>query len=94
MVKESWAAADELIAALLAKGYDYSEYREQIAREGFDDGLFAGCWDVTVECDGEKSLRLINEDEYDQHTDEGESGLLYEDQVAYLAIGACYVWMV
>ena len=34
MVQESYDAADDVIAALLAKGYDYSEYREKIAHIG------------------------------------------------------------
>lgn len=93
MMQESYNAADELISALLAKGYDYSEYREQIAREAFDEGLFSGNWDVLVSIDGEDDLRLINEDEYDQHMDEGDKPD-FDMQDAYLATGCCYVWMV
>ena len=64
MMQASYDATDEVLEALLAKGYDYSEYREKIAQEAFDNGLLNGNRDVTVECEGEKSLRFIQEDEY------------------------------
>ena len=65
-----FAEADEVIKALLAEGYDYTAKRDDIARL-FDDYLYNGNWDCSTDFDdGTPDLRLIQEDEYDQHMDD------------------------
>ena len=70
IVEEARRAADEVIAESAEEGHDYSSKREDIARL-FEDQLWKGNWDssTTFE-DGTKDLRLIQEDEYDQHMDD------------------------
>lgn len=64
--------ADEVIKALLETGLDYSAKREEIARL-FYDQLYNGNWDCTTDFDdGTPDLRLIQEDEYDQHMDDDD----------------------
>lgn len=60
--------ADALIARLLKEGVDYSPKRDEIISL-FDDELYQGNWDSTVEFEDPafRDLRLIQEDEYDQH---------------------------
>lgn len=61
--------ADEVILALQKEGYDYSHKRAEIAQL-FDEQLYHGNWDCTTDFDdGTPDLRLIQEDEYDQHMD-------------------------
>lgn len=67
---ECLAEADQVIKALLEEGLDYSAKREDIARL-FDEQLYNGNWDCTTDFeDGTPDLRLIQEDEYDQHMDD------------------------
>jgi len=67
---KSLGEADEVIKALLKEGLDYSAKREDIARL-FDEQLYNGNWDCTTDFeDGTPDLRLIQEDEYDQHMDD------------------------
>jgi len=67
---ECLAEADQVIKALLEEGLDYSSKREDIARL-FDEQLYNGNWDCTTDFeDGTPDLRLIQEDEYDQHMDD------------------------
>ena len=59
--------ADEVVKALLEHGLDYTAKREEIAQL-FDDYLYNGNWDCSTDFDdGTPDLRLIQEDEYDQH---------------------------
>lgn len=65
--------ADQLIEALKTEGLDYSEYREELSKL-WDDGLWEGNWDVTTDLPaGVRNIRIIQEDEYDQHMDDGPS---------------------
>jgi hypothetical protein len=66
-MEECLVNADQLIANLLRFGVDYSAHREQLAREIWWEGLYSGNWDVTVEIEGLRPIRCIQEDEYDQH---------------------------
>lgn len=50
---------------------DYSSKRDEIARE-FDEVLWDGEWDTTLQFVDLPSIRLIQEDEYDQHMDDDE----------------------
>lgn len=62
--------ADQVIKALLEHGLDYSHKREAIAQL-FDDYLYNGNWDCSTDFDnGTPDLRLIQEDEYDQHMED------------------------
>ena len=61
--------ADEVIAALQKHGLDYTAKRDHIAQL-FSEYLYNGNWDCTTDFeDGTLDLRLIQEDEYDQHMD-------------------------
>ncbi len=66
--------ADDLITNLLEiTGIDYSAHRHQLAKEIWYEGFWDGNNDITVEFeDGLRSIRCIQEDEYDQHMDEDE----------------------
>lgn len=65
-------AANEVIDAVnIATGLDYSQHREEIAKL-FEDYLWNGEWDMATdleEANGLENLRLIQEDEFDQHMD-------------------------
>ena len=64
--------ADEVIKALLAEGHDYTDKRDDIARL-FNEQLYEGNWDSSTDFeDGTPDLRLIQEDEYDQHMDDDD----------------------
>lgn len=94
MMQESLDAADEVIATLQKQGHDYSAFRDQIARKAFNDGLLTGDYDITVKCPGKKSLRFIQEDEFDQHMDYDEDAPEIKDRVAYVCVIPAYVWMI
>jgi hypothetical protein len=67
------AGADEVIKAMQRMGHDYSAHRDRIALELFENGVWDGNYDSTIEFeDGLPALRLIQEDEYDQSMDEDE----------------------
>ena len=69
-INDCMAEADEVIKALLEEGHDYTAKREEIARL-FNEQLYDGNWDCTTDFgDGTPDLRLIQEDEYDQHMDD------------------------
>lgn len=62
--------ADEVIAALQEHGLDYTTKRDHIAQL-FSEYLYNGNWDCCTDFDdGTPDLRLIQEDEYDQHMDD------------------------
>lgn len=91
---EAYAAADEIIEALLQDGKDYSKHRDQIALEGFENGLLQGNWDTSVHLqdDNLQDLRIINEDEYDQHMDEDEDRPEHSEIAVNTSLG--YVWLI
>jgi len=66
--------ADLIIADLLAhSGIDYSPKRRKI-EQNYDNELMRGYWDSSISFEDEKypDIRLIQEDEYDQHMDDDE----------------------
>lgn len=76
-------AADEVIAGLKTEGYDYSPKREEIASL-FQNTLWQGNWDSSTDFDDEtRNLRLIQEDEFDQHGGGGD--LEFDDQLCFAA---------
>lgn len=67
--------AQELVDVMLqSHGIDYSDQFEFI-RTWADENMWNGNWDLTIEFDNPKyrDLRLIQEDEYDQHMDDDEN---------------------
>lgn len=74
---EALKSSDKLISDLKEHGHDYSSKRVEIA-ELFDKYLWEGHWDSsTFFEDGTPNLRLIQEDEYDQHMEDRPDYLLY-----------------
>lgn len=70
--EQAFKAADNLIVRIKNfNGLDYSSKREEIANE-FDTVLWDGNYDTTLHFDNIQSIRLIQEDEYDQHMDDDE----------------------
>lgn len=65
--QDAIAHADEVIKDILThSGHDYTSKRLEIASH-FDDVLWHGNWDATLEFDNMLELRFMQEDEYDQH---------------------------
>jgi hypothetical protein len=89
-MNESYESADQVISSLSAQGHDYSAYREEIAR-AFDEGIYEGNWDWTtdINVEGIQELRLIQEDQYDQHMDDDPDKPDWDDM---LCSGPAYVW--
>lgn len=70
--EQAFHAADDLILRIKNfNGMDYSSKREEIANE-FWTVLWDGNYDTTLYFDNIQSIRLIQEDEYDQHMDDEE----------------------
>ncbi len=92
MMSEAIRAAVEVINGLKDKGFDYSMHKAAIA-EAFDEGLLEGNNEANVECPGKKSLRIIQEDHYDQHMDEDEDKPEWDDILVYVVTVPAYVWM-
>lgn len=70
--KQAFQAADDLILRIKNfNGLDYYSKREVLANE-FYNVLWEGNWDTTLDFDDIKSIRLIQEDEYDQQMDDDE----------------------
>lgn len=69
---------------------DYSQFMADIV-EVFDEYLYNGVWDCTVYVDeGFKNIRLIQEDELDQHMDEDE---VLEDWTYVDYLGSHYLYV-
>lgn len=82
--------ADELVDTLaeLGKG-DYSALREHIALEVYDEGFWNGNWDVNFDPNDYgfiflPAFRMIQEDEFDQHTEDADSMDAYYAGGGYL----------
>ena len=76
--------AQELIDKIKNHGRDYSKYNKEIA-EKIDKYVFNGNWDVSFNFNDMPGFRLIQEDEYDQHMDDGdEDGYPRPDYDFYL----------
>lgn len=92
--KEAYDAADGVILLLAqhAPQHDYSSKRDDIARL-IDDDIWNGNWDTSTSFDdGTPDIRLIQEDEYDQHMDDGdEDGNERPDSIAFAAKAGCYI---
>jgi hypothetical protein len=83
-MQESWQSADDVIETLKQAGHDYSNNREEIA-ELFDEYLYNGNYDMTLEFSDKPDSRFIQEDEFDQHMDDDEDVPKHEDQLCYAA---------
>ena len=91
---ESLEAARELTKALLQKkNLDYlsNEHFEEIANAF--DSLLQGNWDVSANFTDRPSLRIINEDEYDQHMDEVEDKPSWANMFMMIGLVAAYVFI-
>lgn len=92
MMIESYQHADGLINCVKkATGIDLSSHRETIAREVYDEGHFEGNNDITVTL-GENTIRVIQEDHWDQHMDEDEDRPTWEDMACDVPNG--YLWFI
>lgn len=90
--KDGYAGADEIIEAMKGQGHDYSAHRDQIALELYEDGVWQGNWDSSTDFeDGLPSLRLIQEDEYDQHMDDDEDAPEHDDIIAEVRGGYLFL---
>ena len=91
-MKESYWAADEVIELLNKTGKgDYTKYREQIADELIENGLYSGNWDTSIDFDDMPGLRAINEDEYEQHMDDNDSKPVWDDMVGSIRGPGAYL---
>ncbi|HET8688950.1 MAG TPA: hypothetical protein VFM18_20260 [Methanosarcina sp.] len=89
LMQESIDAAQELIQQLKEFGSDYSKYELKIAEKMFENGILRGRWDTVVHFDDKPSLRIINDDEYEQHMDDDEKPE-WDDMICSHSYG--YVW--
>jgi hypothetical protein len=91
MLVEALRNADEVIAVLKTKGFDYSAHREAIALQLFDEGIYNGNWDSSTDLNDPelKDLRCIQEDEYDQSMPEDEKPD-WNDMID--RVGPGYLW--
>lgn len=65
--KEAITAAETLIKDISKHfKHDYSSKKMEIA-DHYDNRLWCGDWDSTLDFDDMQSLRFMQEDEYDQH---------------------------
>lgn len=91
--EESLSSADELIEDVKAEtGLDYSEHRELIATQLYEEGLYNGNWGSSTDLEDPnlKDLRLIQEDEYEQSMDEDDEKPEWDDMICQTSDG--YVW--
>lgn len=80
--EESATSADSVITALSGLGHDYSGKRDGIIE--LFGRLYRGNWDCSTSFeDGTQDLRLIQEDEFDQHADDDMPD--HDDQLCYAA---------
>ncbi len=93
MMLEALRAADEVVDGMKKHGLDYSTQRDKIA-EIFDERLLNGDWDATVcfENPSFRDLRIIQEDEYDQHMGESDDVPKWDNQLVYVCNVPSYVW--
>lgn len=72
ITEEAQALAQELIESILTiTKVDYSAHKDVIAHD-IEEYVFSGNWDHTIEIEGMKDIRIIQEDEYEQSMDEDE----------------------
>lgn len=73
--------------------FDFTPHIDKIA-EDINDYVYNGNWDHTIdiEVDGVPCIRVIQEDEYDQHMDEDDEDTPSYDEVDY--VGGYYVMLV
>lgn len=89
--QEAYQAADEVCILLEKQGViTTAEDREAIALELFEDGLLQGSWDMSMDVQG-KYVRVINEDEYDQHMDYSDDKPKWNKMAGSCSLG--YVWI-
>ncbi len=90
--KESVTATTQVLSALMQIGHDYTAARDEI--EDSFDGLLNGNWRMSADLGDGHSLRIINEDEYDQHMDFDDDRPDSDDQLCFVAEVSAYVWFV
>lgn len=75
------------------KQFDFTPHSAKISEE-IADYVFNGNWDHTIDVDveGVPCIRVIQEDEYDQHMDEDDEDAPSHDDVDY--VGGYYVMLV
>lgn len=84
-------AAVEIVELLKIRGYgDFSQYRDQIANDLYENGIWQGNWDSSTNL-GTVTLRLIQEDEYDQHMDNDPDAPDWDTMVSDVHDG--YLWV-
>jgi len=73
--------------------FDFTPHIDKIA-EDIDNYVYDGNWDHTidVEVDGVPCIRVIEENEYDQHMDEDDEDTPKWDDISY--VGGYYVLLV
>lgn len=87
------ASADQLIEDVFSHtGVNYVGYRETIAKQLYENGIYDGNWDSSTDLEDLvfKDLRLIQEDEYDQSMDEDEDRPSEDSMICQTTDG--YVW--
>ncbi len=97
MMRESTDAADEAIVELGKCtgffGHDWTAHERHLLAAGFDS-LLDGNNDATVVFDtGLPSLKIIQEDHYDQHMDEDEDKPEWDDMLFDICHVPSYVWI-
>jgi len=97
-MREATDAADEVIAALVKKlgKDDFTPYERNLIALAFDEGLLEGNNEANVDFEGSRkfSLRIIQEDHYDQHMDDDEDKPEWDDQFCYVVTLPAYVWII
>ncbi|EBS4516504.1 hypothetical protein DQT32_03640 [Salmonella enterica subsp. enterica serovar Braenderup] len=90
--EEAMDLAQEFVEHFKDK-FNFAPHVDKIA-EDINDYVYNGNWDHTidVEVNGVPCIRVIQEDEYDQHMDEDDEDTPSYDEVDY--VGGYYVMLV
>lgn len=90
-------AADRVIAALTQDGKgDYSQHRDNIALDVYENGLWEGNWDSSFdpadydEASTLPAIRVIQEDEYDQSMSDDDKPD-WDDMIAQVDSGYLFL---
>lgn len=97
MCREATDAADEAIKGLTTVpgfvGHTFTAHERNLLAEGFDQ-LLDGNNDSVVRFDtGLPSLKIIQEDHYDQHMDDDEDKPAWGDMLFSVTNVPSYVWL-
>ena len=72
ITEEAQELANELIDSIMKiKQIDYTAHKDVIVHD-IKEYVFNGNWDHTIDIDGMQNIRMVHEDEYEQHMDEDE----------------------